>query len=131
MATAASIRVLVVDDSEDARFLIGILLDEEPDIEVVGSVPGAEEALAALSAGVPDVVLMDARMPVVDGFELTAHMLVLRPGLPVVLLTSLVDDLVRERARAAGAVACASKGDLDTLGLVVRAAAAPGGIDGG
>ena len=127
MAAGAPIRVLVVDDSEDARFLIGILLGEEPDIEVVASVADAPAALAAASEAAPDVVLMDARMPAVDGFELTPQVLALRPAVRVVLLTSLVDEVIRERALAAGAVACASKGDLDSLGPLVRdALLAPG-----
>jgi CheY-like chemotaxis protein len=55
-----------------------------------------------------------------DGFELTPRLLERRPGLRVALLTTLVDDVVRERALAAGASACLSKDEFDGLAAVLR-----------
>jgi DNA-binding NarL/FixJ family response regulator len=117
------IRVLVVDDSEDARFLVSVLLEEEAGIEVVGSVSGAAEALELAATAAADVALVDARMPLVDGFSLTPQLLAEHPELAVVLLTSLVDPTIEAQAAAAGAIACEAKGDWDRLADVVRAAA--------
>jgi DNA-binding NarL/FixJ family response regulator len=123
MVAGEPIRVLIVDDSEDARFLVSVLLEDEPDIELVGSVDGARSALAFEAATAPDVALVDARMPLVDGFALTPQLHERWPSLAVVLLTSLVDPHVVAQALQAGAVACEAKGDWDRLGDVVRGAA--------
>jgi DNA-binding NarL/FixJ family response regulator len=117
------IRVMVVDDASDARFLIGLVLGDADDIEVVADTDGAASALAALADAAPDVALVDARMPAVDGFELAPQLLARAPGLRVALLTSMVDSVIEGRARDAGAQACLSKGDLDGLPAAVRALA--------
>jgi CheY-like chemotaxis protein len=117
------IRVLIVDDSEDSRFLVSVLLEDEPGIEVVGSADGARAALEVVVDAAPDVALVDARMPLVDGFALTPQLHERLPSLAVVLLTSLVDPIVEAQAMQAGAVACEAKGDWDRLGDVVRRAA--------
>ncbi len=114
-----SVRVMVVDDAADARFLIGLVLAEAEGIEVTAEAEGAEDALAALDAAAPDVALVDARMPVTDGYELTALLLARRPDLRVAVLTSVVDAVVEQQARAAGAHACWSKADLDSLPAAV------------
>ncbi len=121
-----SVRVMVVDDAADARFLIGLVLGEAAGIEVVAEANGAEQALARLDAARPDVALVDARMPVMDGFELTGELRTLRPDLRVALLTSVVDEVVARQATQAGAHACWSKADLDALPAAVRALT-PGG----
>lgn len=113
-----SIRVMVVDDAADARFLIGLILGDAPGIEVVAEADGADAALALVEEA--DVALVDARMPVVDGFELTGQLIAQRPGLRVALLTSLVDVAVEQQALEAGAHACWSKADLDSLPDAVR-----------
>lgn len=114
------VRVMVVDDASDARFLVNLVLGDAEGIDVVAEADGAEAALAQLEAAAPEVALVDARMPVVDGFALTAQLLALRPRLRVALLTSLVDPTVTEQALSAGARACWSKADLDGLPDAVR-----------
>lgn len=113
-------RVMVVDDAADARFLISLILGEHDDLEVVAEADGAPAALEALSAAKPDVALVDARMPVVDGFELARALLERDPGLRVAMLTSMVDSVVEARAQEVGAAACFSKGDLPDLADLVR-----------
>jgi DNA-binding NarL/FixJ family response regulator len=115
------IRVMVVDDASDARFLITLMLGEADGIEVVAEADGADSALAALSAAAADVALVDARMPAVDGYELTGMLLAQQPELKVALLTSVVDGVIEAQAREAGAAACWSKGDLDALPGQIRA----------
>lgn len=115
-----SVRVMVVDDAADARFLIDLILRDADGVEVVAEADGAAAALALLDGSEPDLALVDARMPIVDGFELTRQLLARRPGLRVALLTSLVDSVVEREAREAGAHACWSKADLDALPAAIR-----------
>jgi DNA-binding NarL/FixJ family response regulator len=118
------VRTLIVDDHAGARFLIrAIVADAAVDVEVVGEADGAETALAQLEALAPDVVVLDARMPRVDGFEAAPLLLERRPDLAVVMCSALVDDDLRARALAAGAVDVVSKDRIDELpGIVLRAA---------
>ena len=118
------VRTLIVDDHAGARFLIrAIVADAAADVEVVGEADGAETALAQLEALAPDVVVLDARMPRVDGFEAAPLLLERRPDMAVVMCSALVDDDVRARALAAGAVDVVSKDRIDELpGIVLRAA---------
>jgi CheY-like chemotaxis protein len=115
-----TVRVLVVDDHADVRFLIRTILREAgPPLTVAGEAPGAREAVAAVEASTPDVVVLDARMPVIDGFEAAGMLLAARPGLPILLCSAIVDDEIRERAAAAGIAACLSKDDFDAIPRVV------------
>jgi CheY-like chemotaxis protein len=110
------VRVIVVDDAADARFLIGLVLGDSEGVEVVAEAEGADAALAALDGGAaPDVALVDARMPAIDGYELTAMLLERMPDLRVAMLTSVVDAVVEEKALEAGAHACFSKAEMDGL----------------
>src|SRR3954453_3247030 len=120
MARTDPVRVMVVDDQADARFLARVILEECDDLEVVAEAADADAALAGLERAAPDVALLDARMPQVDGFELAPRLLAAAPELRIALLTSVVDAAVEERARAAGVVTCATKGDIDGLPAVVR-----------
>jgi DNA-binding NarL/FixJ family response regulator len=114
---------MVVDDAADARFLITLVLGDAADIEVVAEAEGAEEALALLDDSAVHVALVDARMPAIDGYELTRRILQRRPEVRVALLTSVVDSVIEADAREAGAVAAWSKGELDRLPDQIRALA--------
>jgi CheY-like chemotaxis protein len=110
------VRVLVVDDHADVRFLIRVILgDAGPDVAFVGEASGAREAVEALESADPDVVVLDARMPGVDGFEAAAMLLERRPGLPILLCSAIVDDEIRIRAEAAGIADCLSKDHFDAI----------------
>lgn len=109
---------MVVDDSADARYLIRAYT-EGTGVEIVAEADGAERALALLDEAAPDVVVLDARMPVIDGFEAAPMLREGRPGVRIVLLTSLVDDAVRARAREAGIDATLSKEDFGAVADVV------------
>ena len=97
------IRVLLVDDDPLVRSALSLMLGGQADIEVVGEAPNGEAGVALVSEQQPDVVLMDIRMPVMDGLEAT-EVLHSRPSPPavVVLTTFDADDHV-VRALAAGA----------------------------
>ncbi len=97
------IRVLIVDDDPLVRSALSLMLGGQSDIEVVGEAPDGEAGLAQVAEHRPDVVLMDIRMPVMDGLEAT-RILHSRPSPPavVVLTTFDADDHVLS-AVAAGA----------------------------
>jgi len=124
MATA---RTLIVDDHADVRFLIrAVVADSGLPIEIVGEADGVEAALAQLDGLEPDVVVLDARMPRVDGFEAAPLLLARRPGLAIVLCSAWVDDDVRERATAAGIREVLSKDQFDEIpAAILRLAATP------
>ena len=114
------VRVLVVDDHADVRFLVRVILqDAAPEVEFAGEASGAEDALESLDSVDPDVVVLDARMPRVDGFEAAAMLLERRPGLPILLCSAIVDDDIRSRAAAAGIAACLSKDHFEAIPHVV------------
>jgi len=117
---AGAVRTLIVDDHADVRFLIRtIVADAGIGVEVVGEADGVESALEQLDDLGPDVVVMDARMPRVDGFEAAALLLAKRPDLPIVLCSAWVDDEVRRRAAAAGIRKVLSKDQFDEIPAVV------------
>jgi DNA-binding NarL/FixJ family response regulator len=91
------IRLLVVDDHPVVRAGMVAVLGEEPDLEVVGEAADGAQALALVPRLRPDVVLMDLRMPVMDGAEATRR-LAADPGSPHVLVLTTYDtdaDIVR------------------------------------
>jgi DNA-binding NarL/FixJ family response regulator len=82
------IRLLIVDDHPAVRKGLASLLNNEPDMEVIGAVASGEEAVAAAASRLPDVVLMDLSMPGMGGIEATRKLASEHPGLRVVMLTS-------------------------------------------
>jgi len=101
--TERPVRVLVVDDQQLIREGIASLLGIQPGIEVVGAAADGREAVATALALTPDVVLMDLRMPELDGI---AALAVLRRRLPtcrVIMLTTFDDEQYVVQALAAGA----------------------------
>ena len=95
------IRVLVVDDQALVRGGFRMILDAQTDIEVVGEAADGIEALEQAAALEPDVVLMDIRMPELDGLEATRRLVARRPGASVLMLTTFdADEYVYEALRA-------------------------------
>lgn len=103
----------------------------QPDLDLCGTAETAEDALDALATADCDLVLADLALPGMDGDALTERLAVLRPGLPVVVLSVHDDGVYERRAREAGARAFVSKRDasadlVPTLRRVL-ANGAPGG----
>ncbi|MFF9489774.1 response regulator [Streptomyces sp. NPDC014676] len=91
-----SIRVVVADDQELVRAGFGMILDAQDDIEVVAEAGNGEEAVAAVRRHAPDVLLLDIRMPVMDGLE-AARRVCAQSGCKVVMLTTFdLDEYVYE-----------------------------------
>jgi DNA-binding NarL/FixJ family response regulator len=96
------IRVVVADDQELVRAGFAMILDAQPDIEVVGEAGDGEQAVDAVRAHRPDVVLLDIRMPRMDGIE-AARIVCAETDTRVVVLTTFDDDEYVFAALRAGA----------------------------
>ncbi|MBT2484931.1 MULTISPECIES: response regulator transcription factor [unclassified Microbacterium] len=97
------IRVVLVDDQALFRAGIRMLVASQPDLDVVGEAGNGREAIDVIGASQPDVVLMDIRMPVMDGLTATAEILT-RPDPPrIVMLTTFDLDEAAARAIRQGA----------------------------
>jgi DNA-binding NarL/FixJ family response regulator len=103
------VRVLVVDDQPMVRRGLGMRLEIEPDMEVVGEAKDGAGAVDGVAAQAPDVVIMDVRMEGMDGIEATAALRLGYPEVAVVVLTLQDDPATRGRAAAAGAAAFVGK----------------------
>lgn len=99
-----TIRVLVADDQALFREALTTLLEAQPGIEVVGGAGNGEEAVLRSSLLHPNVVLMDLRMPVLDGIAATARLRAEQPHVRVLALTTFDDDDDLFAALRAGAV---------------------------
>ncbi len=98
-----TIRVLVVDDQAIVRDGLVTVLSLVPDLTVVGEAADGAEAVAAVERDAPDVVLMDLRMPTVDGPTATARITAAHPHVAVLVLTTYADDESIVTALRAGA----------------------------
>nr|CRH05196.1 Chemotaxis response regulator protein-glutamate methylesterase [Candidatus Magnetococcus massalia] len=85
------IRIVIVEDSSVVSMLLKAFIDNEPDMEVVGVAKDGREGVALVTQLRPDLVTMDIRMPVMDGFEATQEIMATVPT-PIVVISSSVDD---------------------------------------
>lgn len=117
------IRVLVVDDHELVRSGITRMLSDNPDIDVIGQAASGEEAIEAVRNDVPDIVLMDIRMPGIGGLEATRRVLRIDDSLKVIAVTACADDPYPTRVMQAGATAYITKGaDIREMVRAIRQA---------
>jgi DNA-binding NarL/FixJ family response regulator len=121
------IRVLLADDQRRVRLGLRMLLELEPDIEVVGEAEDGAVALRLADELDPDVIVMDIRMPVLDGIDATQAMIAGCSRCCVIIHTLHDDEAMRREARIAGAADFISKqqGE-DALVSAIRRAA--GGV---
>ena len=104
-----AVRVLAADDQRVVREGLAMLLGLLPDVEVVGTAADGEEVLALAAELRPDVILMDLRMPRMDGVEATRRLRERDPGVKVVVLTTYADDRSVLDALRAGALGYLTK----------------------
>jgi len=120
----AVIRVLIADDHMVVREGLRALLDAEPDLDPVGAASDGAEAVRLVGETAPDVVLMDLRMPGVDGIEAIRQIKARYPAVQIVILTTYDDDQYIVRGLRAGARGYLLKDtDRNVLFQAIRAAA--------
>ncbi len=102
-----SVRVLIVDDSDTTRLGLRVLLSLEPAIKVIGEAANGQQAVELVAEVQPDVVLIDGKMPVMDGLEATRIIKRRWPQVRVIMLTA--SSTYKMEAIAVGADACLLK----------------------
>ena len=118
------IRILLVEDNQVFREALELLLGMRADVEVVASVGDGGEVLAAVERHRPEVVLMDYRLPGMDGVQATAAVKEAHPEIAVVCLTASANSREVEALYEAGAAACLTKDqELDVIVDAVKTAA--------
>ena len=119
------IRVLVVDDHASVREALNATLEFEPDIDIVGEASDGREAVQLAQQIQPDVILMDTRMPVMDGLEATRRIVACCPNVRVIGLSMYPADLMVQTMLRAGAAGYIEKSvSLELLVAAIRGAQA-------
>ncbi|MFE7169505.1 response regulator [Streptomyces sp. NPDC057616] len=120
--TGSTVRVVLADDERMVRTALRAILSAEPDLEVVGEAATGAEAVAVVREVRPDVVLMDVRMPGIDGIRATERILGTPDGPPriVVVTTFENDSYVYDALRAGAAGFLLKRVDADALVQAVR-----------
>jgi len=122
--SAAPTRVVLVEDNEVFRKALELLLGLRDDVVVVAATADGRDAVRVCREHGPDVVVMDYRLPGLDGVEATAAVRQACPETAVVCLTASINQREAEALFAAGVVACLSKDqELDEIVGAIKAAA--------
>jgi DNA-binding NarL/FixJ family response regulator len=119
------IRILLVEDNQVFREALELLLGMRADLEVVASVGDGTEVVDAVAKHRPEVVLMDYRLPGMDGVQATGAVRAAHPDVAVVCLTASANQREIEALYDAGAAACLTKDqELDDIVAALKQAAA-------
>ncbi len=118
------IRLVLVEDNKIFSDALELLFELRPELDVVATVDNGSDAALAVTEHKPDVVLMDYRLPGLDGAQATREILDAYPETAVVCLTASVSRREIEAILAAGAVACLTKDEeLDEIIAAIHTAA--------
>ncbi|MFF9209595.1 MULTISPECIES: response regulator [unclassified Streptomyces] len=123
--TSGPTRVLIADDQQMVRQGFTVLLNTQPDIEVIGQAVDGLDAVAKVGELAPEVVLMDIRMPELDGIEATRRIKAATPAVNVLVLTTFdIDEHVYDALRAGASGFLLKDASADQLAEAVRVVAA-------
>jgi DNA-binding NarL/FixJ family response regulator len=127
----SGLRVVLADDEAMVRAGLRLLIEGEPDLEVVGEAVDGEDAVRVVAATSPDVVLIDVRMPRLNGLDAARRILETAPGTRVLVLTTFDEDAVVDEAMRRGVTGFLLKSSPpeDLVEAVRRAARGQGVID--
>ncbi|MEU7553344.1 response regulator transcription factor [Streptomyces sp. NPDC044571] len=116
------VRIVIADDERMVRTALRVILEAEPDLEVVGEAASGAEAVPLIRSLAPDVVLMDVRMPEIDGIRATEQIMAAMADPPrIVVVTTFENDAyVYEALRAGAAGFLLKRADPDELVGAVR-----------
>lgn len=123
------IRILIVDDHHSFREVLNALLALQNDMEVVGEAQNGQEAVVLSRELRPDIILMDVKMPVMDGIEATRRILAETPDMKILALSFYSDDgFVKDIMRAGALRYLLKSGDFEELAGAIRRAAGSGNL---
>jgi DNA-binding NarL/FixJ family response regulator len=112
----AEVGAFIVDDEPDIRALVNAVIRVADDgLVVVGEACDGEEAVERIAEVDPTVVVLDKRLPGIDGIETARRIRATRPHQAIVLFTALLDEQAREDAAKVGISKCLAKGEVDQL----------------
>ena len=115
------IRVLIVDDHRVFRDGLKLVINRQADMEVVGEAEDGEKAIALTRELLPDIIIMDVKMPLMDGAEATSRILAEMPGMKILALSIYADDGFMANMMRAGALGYILKGcDIEELSNTIR-----------
>lgn len=127
MASAPGISVLIVDDEEDMRSLLRMLIeDADEGMRVSAEAADGLAALARWEEHQPEVVVLDNRMPGMDGLHVAAEILRQRPSQRIVLFSAHLDEATAAEAARLGVGTCMSKTEVEKVPAAIRRLAAAG-----
>ncbi|MCL2362535.1 MAG: response regulator transcription factor [Defluviitaleaceae bacterium] len=122
-------RLLIVDDDALIRESLSLTLSLEDDIEIIGEAENGRDALQLCKALSPDIILMDIRMPGVDGISATQLIKDKHPGVKIMMLTTFADKVNIQNALSAGADGYLLKTDeTATIAVKLRTLISGGGV---
>ncbi len=105
------VRVLLADDHKMFRHALRLILEDEPNVEIVGEAGDGQEMLALAHRVEPDVVCMDISMPLMDGIDATRRLLAIRPSVKVIGLSAYSDQYYVRQMMNAGAAGYITKAE--------------------
>jgi len=105
------VRVLLADDHKMFRYALRLILEKEPNIEIVGEAGDGQEMLALAAKVAPDVVCMDISMPMMDGIDATRRLLAINPSVKVIGLSAYADQYYVMEMMNAGAAGYITKAE--------------------
>ena len=103
-----SIRLYIAEDTDHVRTMLVDILGLHG-FEVAGSAPSGEQTVEEVDGADPDVVVMDLKLPGIDGLETARRIREIRPGQQIILYSAYVDQDVQRKARDAGVAVCVPK----------------------
>jgi len=106
---------LIVDDNEDMRSLVRLVVELDPDMEVVAEAADACEAIHAWRDHQPDSIVLDQQLPSATGLDVAEYILREDPTTPIVLFSAYLDDAAIARAEELGVLACLPKDQVQQL----------------
>lgn len=102
------VRILLVDDTDHVRGMLASMLELDG-FDVVATAASGQEAIAIVGAAAPHIIVMDYKMPGMDGITATKRIRTALPSVPVILYTAYLDDVLEREAAAAGVSVCIGK----------------------
>ena len=108
MSGEGAIRVMVVDDTDHVRKMLTSMLELDG-FDVVGEAAGGAEAIEVVGRLDPDVVVIDYKMPMMDGLTAASTIREQRPSQAMILYTAFLDEALQQRAEDVGVTVCLGK----------------------